>query len=161
MSTIKLQSSDGVIFETDVQAAKCSVTIKTMLEEFGLGESDEPIPLPNLSSGVLQKVLQWAEHHKNDPPLVERRRIIVPIIDEIDPWDAEFFNVDQVMLYELIMAANYLEIKALLDTGCQTVANLIENKSPEEIRATFNIKNDFTSAELEAIHQENELVVMK
>jgi Skp1 family, dimerisation domain len=37
-----------------------------------------------------------------------------------------------------------LDIKPLLDTGCKTVANMIKGKSPEEIRKTFNITNDFT-----------------
>ena len=55
------------------------------------------------------------------------------------------FQVDQVTLFELILAANYLDIKGLLDVSCKTVANLIKGKSPEEIRKTFNIKNDVTS----------------
>ena len=47
-------------------------------------------------------------------------------------------------LTDMLKAANYLDIKPLLDTGCKTVANMIKGKSPEEIRKTFNITNDFT-----------------
>ena len=32
----------------------------------------------------------------------------------------------------------------------------VEGKTPEEIRKTFNIKNDFTAAEKEQIRKENE-----
>jgi S-phase kinase-associated protein 1 len=54
------------------------------------------------------------------------------------------------------LAANYLDIKPLLNLGCKTVANLIKGKSVEEIRTTFNIKNDFTPEEEETVKKENE-----
>ncbi|GKF57983.1 SKP1-like protein 1A isoform X1, partial [Tanacetum coccineum] len=53
-------------------------------------------------------------------------------------------------------AANYLNIKILLDLTCQTVvADMIKGKTPEEIHKTFNIKNDFTPEEEEEIRREN------
>lgn len=53
-------------------------------------------------------------------------------------------------------AANYLNIKTLLDLTCQTVADMIKGKTPEEIRKTFNIKNDFTPEEEEEVRRENQ-----
>ena len=46
--------------------------------------------------------------------------------EEVKVWDAEFVKVDQGTLFELILAANYLNIKSMLDLTCQTVANMIK-----------------------------------
>lgn len=56
-------------------------------------------------------------------------------------------DMEALNLETLLQAANYLDIKGLLDVTCKTVANMIKGKTPEEIRKTFNIKNDFTEEE--------------
>ena len=58
-------------------------------------------------------------------------------------------------------AANYLDIKGLLDVTCKTVANMIKGKSPEEIRKTFNIKNDFTEEEEAQVSFKLKLLIFK
>ena len=50
----------------------------------------------------------------------------------------------------------YVALQGLLDVTCKTVANMIKGKTPEEIRKTFNIKNDFTPSEEEQVRKENE-----
>lgn len=37
-------------------------------------------------------------------------------------WDAEYINVDQATLFDLVLAANYLDIKPLMDLGCKAIA---------------------------------------
>lgn len=49
-------------------------------------------------------------------------------------------NVENATLFELILAANYLNIKSLLDITCQAVAEKIKGKTPEQIRQEFNIE---------------------
>jgi S-phase kinase-associated protein 1 len=75
--------------------------------------------------------------------------------DVVQEWYAKFINVDQEMLFELISAANYMNIKPLLDLTCATVAGMIKGKTPEEIRRHFSIVNDFTPAEEAQVREEN------
>ncbi|CAO2649536.1 Nn.00g069210.m01.CDS01 [Neocucurbitaria sp. VM-36] len=153
---IKVTTSDGANLETDRDIAERSILIKNLLEDLG-GDNEEAIPIPNVNEAVMKKVLEWCEHHRADPPASQdddsdsRKKST-----DIDEWDQKFMQVDQEMLFEIILAANYLDIKALLDVGCKTVANMIKGKSPDEIRKTFNIQNDFTPEEEEQIRRENE-----
>lgn len=139
MDRIRLESSEGEIFETDVQVAKCSLIIKTMLEECCLDENDNTVvPLSNVNSNTLRYVLFWAEHHKHDDPLAHVED--VPVQGPISEWDMEFISkVDQPMLFQLMLAANYLDIRGLLELTCRTVALMIHGKSSAEIRQLFNI----------------------
>ncbi|KAL2914600.1 SCF ubiquitin ligase complex protein SKP1b [Polyrhizophydium stewartii] len=154
---VKLSSSDGREFVVAKEVACQSVLIKNMLEDLG-EDSDAPIPLPNVSGPVLEKVIEYATHHKDDapPPPEDDSKNITKSSEDIEEWDKEFINVDQGTLFEIILAANYLDMKGLLDLGCKTVANMIKGKTVEEIRKTFNIVNDFTPEEEEQIRKENE-----
>lgn len=118
-----------------------------------IGETEAPIPLPNVTGKILQKVIEYARYHHEHPTPVTEEKKDEKRTDDIIPWDQEFCKVDQSTLFELILAANYLDIKPLLDVTCKTVANMIKGKTPEEIRKTFNIKNDFTPEEEEQIRK--------
>ena len=96
-------------------------------------------------------------HHKDDPPVPEEDdEFREKRLDDIPPWDQEFMRkVDQSTMFEIILAANFLDIKELLEVGCKTVANMIKGKSTEELRNLFGIVNDLTPAEEEKIRTEN------
>ncbi|OIV93832.1 hypothetical protein TanjilG_03795 [Lupinus angustifolius] len=138
---ITLKSLDGEAFEIDEAVALESQTIKHMIED---GYSDNCIPLPNVNSNILSKVIQYCNKHVATNP-----------IHDLKAWDADFLNVDNSTLYDIILAANYLNIKSLLDLTCQTVADMIKGNTPAEIRKIFNIKNDFTPEEEDKLRREN------
>ena len=48
---------------------------------------------------------------KDDPPLPEDDENKEKRTDDICSWDADFLKVDQGTLFELILAANFLDIK--------------------------------------------------
>ncbi|OVA10206.1 SKP1 component [Macleaya cordata] len=141
---ITLKSSDGDTFDVDEAVAVESETIKQMIED---GCADGSIPLPNVTGNILAKVIEYCKKH------VETSK---EEGEDLKEWDAEFVKVDQGTLFNIILAANYLNIKNLLDLTCQTVADMIKGKTPEEIRRTFNIVNDFTPEEEEEVRRENQ-----
>jgi len=151
---VVLRTSDGQDVKVDMAIAEMSTTLRPMLEGLSGSEdgSEEPIPLPNVQKRVLDKVIEYCEHHKNDSAGAES----FSADDPIAVWDEEFCKMDMSLLFELILAANYLDIRSLLDFTCKTVANIIRGKSTEEIRRTFNIKNDFSHEEEEQVRKENE-----
>ncbi|GJS03578.1 SKP1-like protein 1B [Tanacetum coccineum] len=144
--TITLASSDGETFEVSETVALESQTIKHMIED---DCANTTIPLPNVNSKILSKVIEYCKKHvvNDDDNKVSE--------DDLKTFDSDFVKVDQGTLFDLILAANYLNIKSLLDLTCQTVADMIKGKTPEEIRKTFNIKNDFTPEEEEEVRREN------
>jgi len=156
---VTLLSQDQQEITVDINVIKQSKIIWQMLQDIGeQSESDEQLPIPNVSHAILKKIIDWCEKHKDDTPVneeeendTERKKN-----QEVPKWDAEFLKVDQGTLFEIILAANYLDIGKLLDYACMTVADQIRGKTPEEIRKHFNIKNDFTEEEMEQIKKENE-----
>ena len=156
---VKLQASDDLIStqEISIESIILSDTIKNMLDDLGsdlsAGSELPTIPLCNVTSKVLTKTIQYCDYYLvNKPKQLDDKKIS----NEITPWEIEFCNIDQKNLFELILAANYLNIQPLLDLTCKTVANMIRGKTPEEIRKTFNIKNDFTPEEEEKVRKDNE-----
>lgn len=145
MSKVKLLSSDATEHEVDKDVAIMSGTVKNTLDD--IGDIDAPVPLPNVTGKILSKVIEYCQYHYENPIPESEAKKYENRMGNIIPWDAEFCKVDQATLFELILAANYLDIKPLMDLACKTVAGMLKGKTAEEIRQTFNIKNDFTPEE--------------
>jgi S-phase kinase-associated protein 1 len=146
MSTqVTFLSTTGDSITLDRRAAEMSATVRGMLEDVG---EDAPIPLPNVTTPVLQQVvdyMRWMIDHGG-----------VPNADGSSEFERSFIDCENEQLFDLIMAANYMEIHPLLELTCRAVAQKVRGKAPEEIRQIFNIENDFTPEEEDAIRKENE-----
>ena len=100
-------------------------------------------------------MIQWARHHRDD--------LDIDSVEESEKkttvntaWDETFFKVYQGILFDMILAANFLDFKQLLHVLCQTLANLMKGKTAEEIRVLVNIAKDGTRDQELQIQRENE-----
>jgi len=159
---VNLVSQEGDKFEVSKKVATMSELVKTMIEDEDDDDDDDnedeqEIPLPNVKSNVLSKVIEFCNYHTENDPMQEIEKPLksANMHDVVEPWDANFVDIEQETLFELILAANYMDIKSLLDLTCAKVASMIKGKTPEEIRKTFNIVNDFTPEEEAQVREEN------
>ena len=91
------------------------------------GSNDE-IPLPDVKSSVLRKVLDFCQRHVDAPmPKIDKPLKSSDLAEcGVSEWDVTYVNVEQETLFELILAANYMDIKDLLDLTCAKVASMIK-----------------------------------
>ncbi|KAI3949292.1 hypothetical protein MKW98_023229 [Papaver atlanticum] len=137
---VLLRSSDGDISEVEESIALLSQTITHMIEDGVV--AGNVITLSNISTKILEKVI-GDEKEK----------------EELKKWDEKFaeeLKKDQYTLFEMILAANYLAARCLLDVTCQACADMIKGMPPEQIRKFFNIKNDFSPEEEAEVRRENQ-----
>lgn len=176
MTTVKLQPAEGGMLEVDLETVKCSTTIKNLYDSLKTDNAEETIiPLPLISSSMLQMVLEWATHHKDDAPPPAPQENDENAEEEvgeeedgeeedgeeengdeeedseeendISAWDANFLNVDQETFFDLVSAAHYLDIKGLIDVICKSIASVIKGKSEEEVKKAFNIEGSLSLEE--------------
>jgi S-phase kinase-associated protein 1 len=145
---IKVQTCDGQVFDVLKARAETSTTLKNLIADAPAGGD---VPLPEVNGDIFQRVIAWVEMHKDDPVTA------VPLTENgLTEADKEFFAaMDQQSLFQLILAANYLDIRTLLDMCCRTVADSVLGKTPKEIYAQFGVAQELTPEEEAEIRRDN------
>jgi len=148
---LKLTSKDNKEFEVDRKFACVANLVKTSLDTDAAATE---VPIPGVKSDILQLVIDYMNQHKGvEPPIIEkplRSKVMKDVCK--DPWDAEFIDrigENRQQLYDLILAANYMDVKSLLHLGCAKVASLIKGQPLEKIKdiLSHGIKQDGAAAE--------------
>ncbi|KAK4267827.1 hypothetical protein QN277_024560 [Acacia crassicarpa] len=151
VEAITVVSSDGSEFKITVSAAMLSKLLNGMLELKVIVSDDCKVPITRVNSKTLVKVIEYCEKHApransgaSDSDAEEQKK-----------WDIEFMKVDvEDTLIDILMAASFLNIQGLLDLACQTVADLMKEKTLSQIRKIFHIKNDFSSEEQDQLRRQ-------
>jgi len=134
--SLKIVSKDKKEYDVERKNAFISTLIKTSLDT---DPSATEVPIPGVASNILTEVIAYMNHHKGvEPPIIEkplRSKVMKDVCK--DPFDADFIDrigENRQSLYDLILAANYMDIKSLLHLGCAKVASLIKGQPLEKIK---------------------------
>jgi len=120
-------------FEVSRKQAELSKFVTTILE----GDSEATvIEIGKVQAEALKHVVDYLKHHKGkepDPlPCPVRSIHMAQIVS--DKWDATWIDAfDKKTIFEIILAANYMDIKSLLHLGCAKIATLIKQLDQKEI----------------------------
>ena len=144
---LTLTSSDNQKIQIDSKSAERSHLLKGLIADYN---QKDDIPLPDIKYDILKKVVEYLAHYKDKEPVQIPKPLPSPDLKEVtEEWDVNFINgMELDSVFDLINAANYMDISSLLDLACAKIASLMKGKSAAEIRAMFNIECDLTEDEL-------------
>ncbi|KAM3201129.1 SKP1-like protein 1 [Capsicum annuum] len=156
---VKLKSNDDKEFEVEEAAVIQSEMIKNMIED---GCATSVIPLPNIDSKTLIKVIEYLNKHISNEEDEEEedekdekkdmgKAAETGEEDDLKEFDEQFVNMGWEELFDVIMAANYLNIHELMELCCQSAADRLKNKSVRAVREMLKITNDLTEEEEQEI----------
>jgi S-phase kinase-associated protein 1 len=153
---VYLQSADGqgfTILKRDI--VPCSKTLHDLIEDVTVTSPEDPIPLPNVSSKILIKIVEYCKQHASDPvPCkteeetdTKKKKVAIP---KETSWDEEFMrDLDLDTVMDLIVAANYLDIGNLLELGANYLSKAVTGKTTVEVFKYFGVEPIEITPELE------------
>jgi len=150
--TLILVSSDdvnGEKFEIDRDSAMMCNLVKSIIE----GDSEaKTIEIKKVSTEILKLIVDYLKHHKGKIPADIAKPIRSVKMEKIveDEWDAKFINSQTKRnIFQIILGANYMDIKSLLHLGCAKIATMIKGKSPEEIKKILSEEEEMKDEKID------------
>ena len=126
-----------------------SETIMEMVKDTDPGDV---IPLPSVPKEVLDEVVEYMEK------MAAFKDTGTPDNDK-QQWVSEYKNTMEEkglpLLFQTMTAANFMNVKTLVDELCKFVAEMISQRTPNEILDYFNIKKDACVQEEMELIREN------
>nr|XP_043634990.1 SKP1-like protein 21 isoform X2 [Erigeron canadensis] len=138
-SFIWLQTSDDSIQQAEEEVAMfCPMICREVLLT-GMGFSKNyAIKLPKrVSTAALGLVLDYCRYHQVAGRSYKERKT----------FDDKFIRMDANSLCDLISAADSLLLRPLVDLTARAIARMLQGKTADQIRATFNMADDLTEEE--------------
>ncbi|VDK19977.1 unnamed protein product [Anisakis simplex] len=118
---VLLRTKDGKNVSVDRSVIRKSLLIDNMLQDLQEGESGDSttlkdaIPLEEVEEATLMKVLEWCEHHKDDPSFVTKNEDGDEMLpDELPEWDQKYLRMEPNLLFDVVLVGVTFALKCSL-----------------------------------------------
>nr|XP_043626936.1 SKP1-like protein 11 [Erigeron canadensis] len=130
---------------------------ETITLKLNVKEDDDVSENNNLENLNTEELLELGDKAKEEGNKELLEAISQKLLERIKDKKLDVESIDYELLFKILMIAHKdaADNKELLELGCQTVADRIAAKTPEEIRQILHIENDFTPEEEAAVRAEN------
>jgi S-phase kinase-associated protein 1 len=135
---VKLSSSDGRIFPPVTFDVVSLSSFVAAAAEF-CNDEEIDVCVPNVRAEVLSLIICFCHHHKAEPITIEKPHCSNDIYELVPKWYADFVvNMERAMFFDLMAAANFMEIHPLIELTCLVASIIFTGKSASAIRSVFN-----------------------
>jgi S-phase kinase-associated protein 1 len=158
---VKLISSDLEVFEISIEAAQLSILVKDLIDE----DSTEiqEIPLPKINARVLAQIVRFLNYYVQQPmtkimkPLksCDMSTLVQPFYDDFIRGDNPYNPYDLEFISELMLAANFMNIKPLLMLCGAAFASRIRGKNLDELKRIFGYEGELQQVDEREIREAN------
>ena len=134
---IKVKSNDNMVVELSSKAALKSGLLKGVIEDY---PEDSEFPLNKINGKTLEKVRDYLSHYQDEEPPIIKKPLKSNKFEECaNEWDIKFLGDNNDTALSLILAANFMDIKPLLELAAAKIACSLRGTTTENIRKTFGI----------------------
>jgi len=134
ITLISCDAESPAKFTIGKKAAMMCNLVKNIIEG---DQTAKEIEIKKVTGPILNLIVEYLVHHNGKVPAEIAKPIRSTKMEKIveDKWDADFIDKQpKTTIYQIILGANYMDIKSLLHLGCGKIATLIKAKSPDEIK---------------------------
>ena len=153
---MQFKTKEEDVHDVSIESACQSVMVKAE------GDDNEECvsnvwELNDIASAEFKKVIEFCDHLcKNEPPNIPQPLTSKKISEHTTAFYASFVDdMAQDLLFQVLLAANFLDIKPLVMLCCAKIGSQIRGTPIPEVRKMFKIENDFTPEEEKKVMEEN------
>lgn len=153
--TIKCKE-DGTTFDVSTHIIRRSNFLKDICREY---PDEKVIEIPDVKGPTMALVVEWLkQHEESEPKLPPQPLRNYDISEVVGKWEDEYmnrvYNNSFKSLFELLEAANFLDISQLIELASAKTACLTKDLTPKEFKELFKIEEDCTEEDIKKIEEE-------